>query len=61
MRSACAASIAATICSTPDGRPARSSSSSANAIRIPPDDGGGLVSISRPRKRAATGSRAIGS
>ena len=33
--------------------PARSSSASANAIRIPPGDGGGLVSTSRPRNAAA--------
>ena len=30
---------------------------SASAIRIPPDDGGGLVSTSRPRKVTRAGSR----
>ena len=39
------------------GSPSRSSRSSANAIRMPPDDGGGLVSTSRPRNAAITGCR----
>ena len=37
------------------GRSIRSSSSSASAIRMPPEEGGGLVSTRRPRKDASVG------
>ena len=42
-------SITSAITNGSCGRPSRSRIPSASAIRIPPDDGGGLVSTSRPR------------
>ena len=41
--------ITSAIASVAGGRSMRSSMPSASAIRIPPEDGGGLVSTSRPR------------
>ena len=51
-RRAFAASIAATISSTPAVPEPLEQPERSSAIRIPPEDGGGLVRTSRPRKRA---------